>query len=69
MLAKNREQFGFIIIDHPRVPDRKSGPPRFLGATVLAFLSSTIWCVFFIVRGKRNTIKHSKNEEEGQSLT
>jgi uncharacterized protein involved in exopolysaccharide biosynthesis len=29
MLARNREQFGFRLIDSPRVPDRKSAPARF----------------------------------------
>ena len=40
MLAHNREQFGFKIIDTPKVPDRKTGPKRaqsaFL-ATIIAF--------------------------------
>ena len=28
MMAHNREQFGFRVIDAPRVPDRKAGPAR-----------------------------------------
>ena len=39
MLARNREQFGFRVIDSPRVPDRKSRPSRgrpAMGATLFA---------------------------------
>lgn len=36
MMGRNREQFGFRVIDSSRVPDRKSSPPR----TRIAFLSS-----------------------------
>ncbi len=45
MMARNREQFGFRVIDVPRVPDRKAGPHRLLISlftTVLAFLVSGI---------------------------
>ncbi len=36
MLARNREQFGFKIVDSPRVPDRKSRPHRARGAASAA---------------------------------
>src|SRR3990172_2203966 len=49
MLARNREQFGFRLIDRPRVPDRKAKPHRIL-ASVLVFLAvnsvSMFWYLF-----------------------
>jgi uncharacterized protein involved in exopolysaccharide biosynthesis len=50
MMARNREQFGFRVVDAPRVPDRKSKPHRGRG-TILAFILSflTGW-IFFIVQ-------------------
>ena len=50
MMARNREQFGFRVIDSPRVPDRKSRPARAKTAitvTLGAFLAA---CGFFLVR-------------------
>ena len=52
MMARNREQFGFRVIDSPRIPDRKFKPKRSLSAIVAATLSFFIGCVFFIVRNK-----------------
>jgi uncharacterized protein involved in exopolysaccharide biosynthesis len=54
MLARNREQFGFTIVDSPRVPDRKSWPPRILYAflaSILFFLVSIVICGEFRNRG------------------
>lgn len=53
MMARNREQFGFRVIDSPRVPDRKSKPTRARSsmlATILAFIAG---CGYFVIRGKR----------------
>jgi uncharacterized protein involved in exopolysaccharide biosynthesis len=52
MMARNREQFGFRIIDSPRVPDRKFKPVRVQSAILVFFLSFLAGCVFIIVRGK-----------------
>ena len=52
MMARNREQFGFRVIDAPRVPDRKVKPKRGLSAIVAATLSFFIGCAFFIMRNK-----------------
>ena len=52
MMARNREQFGFRVIDSPRVPDRKNKPKRALIAIFTATLSFFIGCGFFIVRNK-----------------
>lgn len=51
MLARNRDQFGFRVIDSPRVPKRKSKPHRGLDAILLAFLSLLAGSVFVVVRG------------------
>ncbi len=49
MMARNREQFGFRVIDSPRVPDRKVRPHRAKGmisAAALVFLASFGYFVF-----------------------
>ena len=57
MLALNREQFGFRVIDFPRVPDRKSRPSRLM-ATLLTTLGAIfIACMVVIVQGKKKQIK------------
>ena len=50
MMGRNREQFGFRVIDTPRVPDRKLKPHRGLGAIMIATLSFFAGCAFFILR-------------------
>jgi uncharacterized protein involved in exopolysaccharide biosynthesis len=42
MMARNREQFGFRVIDSPRAPDRKSGPHRLL-------ISFLVFVLFFVL--------------------
>jgi len=51
MMARNREQFGFRVIDSPRVPDRKYKPGRGQGAILAMVLSFFAGCVFFVARG------------------
>lgn len=65
MLARNREQFGFRVVDSPRVPDRKSQPHRGLGATLVAFLVFLAGCVFIIVRGigRKKVLPRTKQTE------
>ena len=53
MIARNREQFGFRIIDAPRVPDRKSGPERAWNITVASFLAFLAGCAYFLVRRRK----------------
>ena len=53
MMARNREQFGFKIIDAPRVPDRKSGPERAWNIAVASFLAFLAGCAFFLVRRRK----------------
>lgn len=38
MLAKNREQFAFTIVDPPKVPDRKSKPRRVILSFIVMFV-------------------------------
>jgi uncharacterized protein involved in exopolysaccharide biosynthesis len=53
MMARNREQFGFRIIDAPRVPDRKSKPMRGLSAMLAAGVSFAGACAFYLRRKRR----------------
>ena len=52
MMARNREQFGFRLIDSPRVPDRKDRPQRAKAAVTAAALSFFAACLFFSIRRK-----------------
>jgi uncharacterized protein involved in exopolysaccharide biosynthesis len=51
MMGRNREQFGFRVVDAPRVPDRKVKPRRGDGAILACVLSFFAGCIFFVVRG------------------
>jgi uncharacterized protein involved in exopolysaccharide biosynthesis len=51
MMGRNREQFGFRVVDAPRVPDRKLKPHRFVGLIMSAFLSFFAGWIFYIFRG------------------
>lgn len=53
MMARNREQFGFRIIDSPRVPDRKSKPQRAKTAVLATILAAPAWTLFFGYAGRR----------------
>lgn len=53
MMARNREQFGFRVIDSPRVPDRKSRPVRSKAAGSATVISFIAWSVYFVIRGKK----------------
>jgi uncharacterized protein involved in exopolysaccharide biosynthesis len=51
MMARNREQFGFRIIDSPRVPDRKSRPRRGLAALLAALFAGFAFSIYFCRKG------------------
>ena len=53
MMARNREQFGFKIIDAPRVPDRKSRPERTWNISIALFLAFIVGCAFFLARRRK----------------
>ena len=51
MMARNREQFGFRVVDAPRVPDRKFKPRRSVNAIMAVVLSFLAGWIFVVVRG------------------
>jgi uncharacterized protein involved in exopolysaccharide biosynthesis len=53
MMARNREQFGFRVIDTPRIPDRKFKPTRARSAMIAAILAFFVGCGYFVLRRKR----------------
>jgi uncharacterized protein involved in exopolysaccharide biosynthesis len=53
MMARNREQFGFKVIDSPRVPDRKSGPHRALVSLLATALTFMVSSVFLAARWRK----------------
>ena len=59
MLAKNREQFGFRVIDSPRVPDRKAKPPRSMAITVAFFTSLLISSLIILALKKKSSTDKS----------
>ncbi len=69
MMARNREQFGFRVIDSPRIPDRKFKPKRSQSAILAMVLSFFVGCVFFIVRdksGKTDSVEPKGTAEEAK---
>jgi uncharacterized protein involved in exopolysaccharide biosynthesis len=69
MMARNREQFGFRVIDSPRIPDRKFKPKRGQSAILAMVLSFFAGCVFFVVReksGKTDSVQPKGTAEEGK---
>jgi LPS O-antigen subunit length determinant protein (WzzB/FepE family) len=60
MMARNREQFGFRVIDSPRVPDRKFKPQRAMSAMKATLLAFFLSCAFFLVRGKGGKFSSSR---------
>jgi LPS O-antigen subunit length determinant protein (WzzB/FepE family) len=55
MMARNREQFGFRVIDSPRVPDMKSRPSRGKASIAGACIGFFVSAFFFLKR--KNTRK------------
>ncbi|MGB5196556.1 MAG: Wzz/FepE/Etk N-terminal domain-containing protein [Candidatus Deferrimicrobium sp.] len=64
MMARNREQFGFRVIDSPRIPDRKSKPGRWLGALMATLISGFAFSIYFFARDRRR-----RTEDDGVSAT
>jgi uncharacterized protein involved in exopolysaccharide biosynthesis len=52
MLARNREQFGFRVIDSPRIPDRKSRPARAISASLVFFFIFLASAMYFLLMKK-----------------
>jgi uncharacterized protein involved in exopolysaccharide biosynthesis len=53
MMARNREQFGFRVIDSPRVPDRKSRPNRARSAVLASILGLIVVSAYFLLSGSK----------------
>ena len=51
MMARNREQFGFRVIDTQRIPDRKIKPHRAIGVIMAVVLSFIAGWGLYIARG------------------
>jgi uncharacterized protein involved in exopolysaccharide biosynthesis len=63
MMARNREQFGFRVIDAPRVPDRKFGPGRARAGAAGILFSGFVLVIYFIAR---NRLKQTGGKEPVQ---
>jgi uncharacterized protein involved in exopolysaccharide biosynthesis len=61
MMARNREQFGFRIIDSPRVPDRKSKPSRGLAALLAALFIGIASSIIYIVKDRHKQMTFQGN--------
>ncbi len=61
MLARNREQFGFRIIDSPRVPDRKTGPSRGLASLKSVLIAGIAFSAYFVVRDRRKQARETES--------
>ncbi|HEX8043573.1 Wzz/FepE/Etk N-terminal domain-containing protein [Candidatus Deferrimicrobium sp.] len=64
MMARNREQFGFRVIDSPRIPDRRSKPEKWLGALMATLISGFAFSIYFFARDRRR-----RTEDDGVSAT
>jgi uncharacterized protein involved in exopolysaccharide biosynthesis len=67
MMARNREQFGFRVVDASRVPDRKSKPGRGLAALMATLFSGFAFIIYFVSSDRRKQLPaevgHSKRKE------
>jgi uncharacterized protein involved in exopolysaccharide biosynthesis len=50
MMARNRDQFGFRVIDSPRVPDQKYKPQRIRSAILAVILAFFVGCGYYVFR-------------------
>jgi uncharacterized protein involved in exopolysaccharide biosynthesis len=67
MMARNREQFGFRVIDSVRIPDRKSKPSRGQAALLTTLLVGFAFSIYVISMDRRKQMTaeagHGKREE------
>jgi uncharacterized protein involved in exopolysaccharide biosynthesis len=57
MMAHNREQFGFRVIDFPQEPDRQSRPRRAIITVLVTIISMFIFSILmFFIEKKRKSI-------------
>ena len=55
MMARNREQFGFRVVDAPRVPDRKLKPHRLRASIASAVISFFVLCIYTGLKKRKAT--------------
>jgi uncharacterized protein involved in exopolysaccharide biosynthesis len=67
MLARNREQFGFRVIDSARVPDRKAKPQRAKTAVLATILAFPVWAIFVGYLGQRRENLPPASVREGSA--
>ncbi len=69
MMARNREQFGFRVIDPPRAPDKKFRPSRGKNAVIGAGMSFFLGWALFVIVVERKKGKESRGvgDEDGKS--
>lgn len=67
MMARNRDQFGFRVIDSPRIPDRKSKPKRGLAALMGTLIAGITFSIYYCARELSKQVTtdmgHGKHEE------
>jgi len=66
MMARNREQFGFRIIDSPWVLDRKTGPRRGLAALVSTFLAVIVIFMWVVAIDRRRRSMRRQGTDGGR---
>jgi uncharacterized protein involved in exopolysaccharide biosynthesis len=67
MLARNREQFGFKVIDFPQPPDRKTSPQRAKTALLATILAAPFWTLFLgLMGGRREPSPRSSGGESSE---
>ena len=64
MMARNREQFGFRMIDSPRIPDKKSKPGRGSAALMATLFAGFAFSIYFCARDRRK-----RTGDDGDSVT
>lgn len=69
MMARNREQFGFRIVDPPRAPDRKFKPERERNSVVAGALSFFLWWALFVFVEDRKKGKESSGAEDADETS
>jgi uncharacterized protein involved in exopolysaccharide biosynthesis len=69
MMARNREQFGFRIIDSPWVLDRKSEPRRGLVALIASLLAGLILFTYFVLTARRKRMPGDEGDVRREELS
>jgi len=65
MTARNREQFGFRVVDSPRIPDRISKPRKELPALMATLIAGFTFCIYYVARDRRKHLVHYMHYMKG----